>query len=47
MGAVKDDVMMVEIKHERDVEFLANGEEVVDAPADIIVFQHQTRLNGR
>lgn len=43
---VEDDVVVVVVEHEGDVKFLAYGEQIVHAPADVVVFQHQAVFDG-
>lgn len=45
MRSIKYNVIVMEIQTKRDVEFFANGEEVVDRPGDVVVFEHYTSLD--
>ena len=41
LGGVEDDVVVVVVEDEGDVEFFAEREEFVDAPADVVVFEDE------
>ena len=45
LGGVEDDVVVVEVEDHGDVEFLAQGQEFVDGPADVVVFEHEALLH--
>lgn len=46
LGGVEDDVVMVIVQDEWDVELLADGEQVMDVPANVVVLEYQSVFDG-
>ena len=42
----EDDVVVVEVEAERDGEFFAYGEQVMDGPGDVVVFEDESFLDS-
>jgi hypothetical protein len=45
LSRVEDDVVMMEIQDHRDVQLFAHRQEVMDAPRDVVVLEHQPLLD--